>query len=188
MKEKEKQLIESVLRGDTSSFGYFVSTYQDMALTVAYRICHNRQEAEDIVQESFVRAFHNLHTFRFTSKFSTWFYRIVYNTAVSQLQTVFYNTEFTEYEQTGGQYLSADADVVTTMEGAERTETISNILDKMPSEESLILTLFYLEENSIKEVAQILSITEANVKVRLHRGRKRFAELVGEFSLENVLR
>lgn len=188
MKEKEKQLIESVLKGETSSFGYFVSTYQDMALTVAYRICRNRQEAEDIVQESFVRAFHNLHTFRFTSKFSTWFYRIVYNTAISQMQAVFYNTEFTEYEQAAAQNLYSDTDAVAAMEGIERTEIINNILDKMPSEESLILTLFYLEENSVKEVAQILSITDANVKVRLHRGRKRFAELVREFSLEGVLK
>lgn len=188
MREKEKQLIEKVLKGDTSSFSYFVSTYQDMALTVAYRICKNRQDAEDIVQESFVRAFHNLHTFRFTSKFSTWFYRIVYNTTVSQLQTSFFSTEFTEYEQVGGQNLYSDMDAVATMESAERSAVINNILDRMPSEESLVLTLFYLEENSVKELAQMLSLTEANVKVRLHRGRKRFAELVSELSLENVLK
>lgn len=187
MKEEEKQLIKKVLKGDTASFGYFVSTYQDMALTVAYRICKNRQDAEDIVQEAFVRAFHNLHTFRFTSKFSTWFYRIVYNTAISELQTSFFKTEFTEYEQMHGQSVYSDTDVVTSMENVERSEVINQVLDKMPSEESLIITLFYLEENSIKDIAQMLSITESNVKVRLHRGRKRFAEMVEAMSLESVL-
>ena len=60
----EKQLIHKVLKGDTSAFGYFVDTYQDMAITIAYRVCGNRQDAEDIVQNAFVKAFHNLHTFR----------------------------------------------------------------------------------------------------------------------------
>lgn len=188
MKEEEKQLIKKVLKGDTASFGYFVSTYQDMALTVAYRICKNRQDAEDIVQESFVRAFHNLHTFRFTSKFSTWFYRIVYNTAISEMQTSFFKTEFTEYEQMNGQTLYSDMDAVASIENVERSEIINEVLDKMPTEESLIITLFYLEENSIKDVAQMLSITESNVKVRLHRGRKRFADLVSTIDLENVLK
>lgn len=186
MKE-EKQLIEKVLKGDTSSFSYFVSTYQDMALTIAYRICKNRQDAEDIVQESFVRAFHNLHTFRFTSKFSTWLYRIVYNTAISELQTAFFKTEFTEYEQIHGQELFSNSDAVGCLEQMERSASINDVLDKMPTEESLVLTLFYLEENSIKDVAHMLSITESNVKVRLHRGRKRFAELVDAMNLQTIL-
>jgi len=74
----EKLRIRKVLEGDTSAFGYFVETYQDMAMTIACRVCGNRQDAEDIVQDSFVKAFHNLHTFKADSKFSTWFYRIVY--------------------------------------------------------------------------------------------------------------
>lgn len=183
---EEKQLIEKVLKGDTSSFSYFVSTYQDMALTIAYRICKNKQDAEDIVQESFVRAFHNLHTFRFTSKFSTWLYRIVYNTAVSGMQTSFFKTEFTEYGQQE-QTLYSTSDTLAGIEQMEMSSTINQVLDRMPTEESLVLTLFYLEENSIKDVALMLSITESNVKVRLHRGRKHFADLVNTMNLQTTL-
>ena len=78
----EKQRVQQVLSGNTSAFGYFVETYQDMAITIAYRICGNKQDAEDLVQDSFVKAYHNLHSFRHESKFSSWFYRIVYNTAL----------------------------------------------------------------------------------------------------------
>ena len=66
----ENQRVQQVLSGNASAFGYFVETYQDMAITIAYRICGNMQDAEDVVQESFVKAYRNLHTFRSESKFS----------------------------------------------------------------------------------------------------------------------
>ena len=80
---KERVYVEKVLSGNTSAFAYFVNNYQGMAINIAYRICENMQDAEDVVQESFVKAYKNLHTFRLESKFSTWFYRIVFNTAVT---------------------------------------------------------------------------------------------------------
>lgn len=187
MKEQEKQLIKKVLKGDTSAFSYFVSTYQDMALTVAYRICRNKQDAEDIVQESFVRAFNNLHTFQFSSKFSTWFYRIVYNTAISQNQSLFYQTEFTEYEQTKGMDIYTDAETGKGIEIKEEKNAIDKILNHMPNDEAIVLSLFYLEENSVKEIAHILSLTESNIKVRLHRARKRFSDLMNSMQLESTL-
>lgn len=187
MVEQEKQLVKQVLKGDTSSFNHFVSTYQDMALTIAYRICRNRQDAEDIVQESFVRAFHNLHTFRSSSKFSTWLYRIVYNTSINAIHSSIYKTEFTDYEQTQGQNIYSDLSPSGQMEENERHTAIDKIMNKMPNDEALILSLFYLEENSIKDVALILSLTESNVKVRLHRARKRFAEIMENMQLTNTL-
>lgn len=188
MKIEEKQLIENVLKGDTSSFSYFVERYQDMAYTIAFRICKNRQDAEDIVQESFVRAFHNLRTFKFTSKFSTWLYRIVYNTAISEIQRPIFQNEFTEYGQANIDAAFSELNVLENMELEERKRTVNKIIDTMPTDESIVLTLFYLEENSIKDVSEMLSITESNVKVRLHRARKRFGDIVASMSLENVLK
>lgn len=174
----ERQLIRKVLKGDTSAFAYFVDTYQDMAVTIAFRICENRQDAEDIVQNAFVKAFHNLHTFRADSKFSTWFYRIVYNTALSYINVASFHTEFVDYRELNNESQSDDWNPVAQMEEHERKVIIARTLESMPKEESLILTLFYLEENSIKDVALITSLSESNVKVRLFRARKRFAELL----------
>lgn len=174
----EKQLIHKVLKGDTSAFGYFVDTYQDMAITIAYRVCGNRQDAEDIVQNAFVKAFHNLHTFRADSKFSTWFYRIVYNTAITETRNTVYNTEFVDYKQIDLDNSFSDWDTMSQVEDNERKAIVNEAMDKMPRDEGLLLTLYYLEDNSVKEIAQITGLTDVNVKVKMHRARKRFAEIL----------
>ena len=173
----EKQRIERVLKGDTSAFGYFVDTYQNMAITIAYRICNNMQDAEDIVQNAFVQAYHNLRTFRADSKFSTWFYRIVYNTAISHINTSIFSTELVDYNQ-GAESSFSDFDTLDQIEAKEKSTLIQETMEKIPPDESLLLTLFYLEENSIKEIVQITGLSEANVKVKLHRARKRFGETI----------
>ena len=174
----EKLQIQKVLKGDTSAFGYFVDTYQDMAITIAYRICENKQDAEDIVQNAFVKAFHNLHTFKSNSKFSTWLYRIVYNTALTEIGSSSHNVQYVDYMQmeTADSYSSLDT--ISQIEEKERTALVNTALDKMPKDESLILSLFYMEDHSIKEIAQIAGLTESNVKVKLHRARKQMAEIL----------
>jgi len=173
----EKLQIRKVLKGDTSAFGYFVEAYQDMAITIAYRVCGNKQDAEDIVQNAFVKAFHNLHTFRLDSKFSTWFYRIVYNTAITDTRGSAHNTEFVDYKVIDTDSYS-DMDTMTQIEENERNAMINEALDKMPKDESVLLTLYYLEDNPVKDIALITNLTESNVKVKLHRARKRFGEII----------
>lgn len=175
---EEKLRIKKVQQGDLSAFTYFVDTYQDMAVTIAYRICNNMQDAEDIVQDAFVKAFHNLHTFRLDSKFSTWFYRIVYNTALSHIKTAFYTADYTDYSEADKQ--DDDWNIVDKIDEDQKKETIFKALEKLPKDYSLLLTLFYLEENSIKDVIQITGLTEANVKVKLHRARKQLADILGK--------
>ncbi len=175
---EEKQWIQKVLKGDTSAFAYFVDTYQDMAVTIAYRICGNRQDAEDIVQNAFVKAFHNLHTFRSDSKFSTWFYRIVYNTALTHINNRNFNTEFVDYKMMDGDASYSEWDTLDKIDEDERKEMVNRTMDRMPKDEGVLLSLYYLEENSVKDICLITGLTESNVKVKLHRARKRFAEIL----------
>lgn len=174
----EKLQIQKVLKGDTSAFGYFVDTYQDMAITIAYRVCGNMQDAEDIVQNAFVKAFHNLHTFKSNSKFSTWLYRIVYNTSLTEIGSSSYNVQYVDYMQmeTADSYSSLD--IISQIEEKERTELVNTALDKMPKDERVVLSLFYMEDQSIKEITQITGLTESNVKVKLHRARKQMAQIL----------
>lgn len=173
---EEKQLIKDILKGNTSAFSYFVDAYQDMAITIAYRICNNIQDAEDITQDAFVKAFHNLHTFRLDSKFSTWLYRIVYNTAITYTRSAFYTSEYVDYTEINNQ--TSDWNVIDNIENAEKKEILNKALEKLPKDSALILTLFYLNENPIKEVVQITGLSEANVKVKLHRARKQLADIL----------
>lgn len=175
----EKLQIKKVLKGDTSAFAYFVDTYQDMAITIAFRICGNKQDAEDIVQNAYVKAFHNLHTFRTDSKFSTWLYRIVYNTALTHISSSGFNTEFVDYQHMDTESSFSEWDTLERINEQEQKAVINETLEKMPKDESLLLTLYYLEENSIKDIVLITGLGESNIKVKLHRARKRFADIIG---------
>lgn len=171
----EKQVVDKIIAGDTSAFGYFVDQYQDMAVTIAYRLCGNRQDAEDIVQNAFVKAFHNLHTFRGTSKFTTWFYRIVYNTAITEIRRKKDTADIDYVLLTEPTDSFVDWDAIKRIDREEKEKMLEEAMHKMPPDESLLLTLYYLEENSVKEIAEIVGLTDTNIKVKLHRARKRLA-------------
>jgi len=173
---KEKLYVEKVLSGNSSAFAYFVETYQGMAINIAYRICENMQDAEDVVQESFVKAYRNLHTFRLESKFSTWFYRIVFNTAVTHTKTKMWLID-EQVENVAEQEFS-EFDTYRQIESNETSEIVSHLLKKMPKSYGLLLSLFYLEDNSVKEVAEITGLNDSNVKVMLFRARKMFKDLM----------
>jgi RNA polymerase sigma-70 factor (ECF subfamily) len=179
----EKLRIRKVLSGDSSAFGYFVDTYQDMAITIAYRVCGNMQDAEDIVQNAFVRTFHNLHTFKFESKFSTWFYRIVYNTAITETKNPVHPVQYVDYNQMDMQDTYSDLDTIRQMEEKERIELVNEALGKMSKEANVLLSLFYLEEQSVKDVSKITGLTESNVKVKLHRARKQLAGMLTQLMI-----
>ncbi len=171
----EKQRVQQVLSGNTSAFGYFVDSCQDMAVNIAFRICGNMQDAEDIAQESFLKAYRNLHSFRADSKFSTWFYRIVYNTAISHTKSKVWlaDTDLSD----AGAVETSDFDTEKLIDDAETAGLVNVALDKMPKGDALLLTLFYLEDNSIKEMAEITGLNETNVRVKLFRARKSFKEI-----------
>ena len=168
--------VEKVLSGNTSAFAYFVDTYQSMAINIAYRICENMQDAEDVVQESYVKAYRNLHTFRLESKFSTWFYRIVFNTAVTHIKGKVWVID--DQVEDAAIDLSTDLDAESQIEMNETSEIVSHVLSKMPNGYGLMLSLFYLEDNSVKEIAEITGLNNSNVKVMLYRARKMFKELM----------
>jgi RNA polymerase sigma-70 factor (ECF subfamily) len=173
---EERVYVEKVLSGNTSAFAYFVNNYQGMAINIAYRICENMQDAEDVVQESFVKAYRNLHTFRLESKFSTWFYRIVFNTAVTLTKAKIWVID-DEVERVAAD-LSSDLDTGNQIEMSETSEIVSHVLSKMPKAYGLTLSLFYLEDNSVKEIAVITGLNDSNVKVMLFRARKMFKDLM----------
>jgi RNA polymerase sigma-70 factor (ECF subfamily) len=172
----ENQRVQQVLSGNTSAFAYFVDAYQDMAITIAYRICGNMQDAEDVVQESYVKAFRNLRSFRSDSKFSTWLYRIVYNTAITHTKSQMWIGSRAAAMEDASQL--TDNTLEINMNENERKEIVADVLQKMPTGDALLLTLYYLEDNPVKEIAKITGLNEPNVKVKLFRARKLFKEMV----------
>jgi RNA polymerase sigma-70 factor (ECF subfamily) len=182
----ENQYIQEVLDGKYSSFSYFVKTYQDMAYSIAFRIVNNKEEAEEIVQDSFVKAYKALSKFRKDSKFSTWFYRIVVNSAISSKKQIAHQIEEVDVSTVSQINLENIESAYNNFSQLERSKFINLALEKIPSEDSMLLTLYYLNENSIDEIVQITGITGENVKMKLFRARKKLY-LVLEKTLKSEL-
>ncbi len=161
--------IKKVCAGDKDAFRYFVAKYKDMGFTVAVSLVKDEFTAQEVVQDAFVKAYRNLSSFSNRSSFRTWFYRIVVNEALMRLKRD--KKEFISY--TGElSNETVDQNTLATLKEEEQVYLINEALQKLPPKESLALRLFYLEEESIKEVCEITGWTESNSKVILHRARK----------------
>jgi RNA polymerase sigma factor (sigma-70 family) len=169
----ENEYIREILNGNPSRFSYFVSEYKNMAYSIAYRIVNNNEDAEEVVQDSFVRAYKSLHKFRQSSKFSTWFYRIVVNRALSiksQIKKEITEIDINSIPET---QLEEIDNTYRNLTQIERVKFINSALRELQEEDRLLLTLYYLNENSIDEITEITDISSANVKMKLLRARKK---------------
>ena len=170
--------IDKILSGDTNAFSVLVNRYKDLVFTVALRMMKNREEAEEVAQDTFIKVYSKLAKFKGDSKFSTWIYRVAYNTCLDRLkknkraqQTV----EINEY--TAHQIKTLD-NALEHLETEERNATIKHCIDALPSEDSFLLTLFYFEEQSLEEISKIVNLKPNNVKVKLYRSRKKLATIL----------
>lgn len=161
--------INKVCQGDEDAFRYFLREYKDMAFTVAVSVVKDEFIAQEVVQDAFIKAFKGLKSFNKKSTFRTWFYRIVVNEDFMCLKKL--KKEIVWF---GDDYKNdvPDESVLLCLQEEEQTYLINAALKKLPPKESLALRLFYLQEESIKEVCEITGWSEANTKVILQRARK----------------
>jgi len=174
--------IEKILQGDHKAFEYLINKYKDVSYTIAFRILRHEEEAEECVQDAFMKVFRSLSSFKEGSKFSTWLYKIVYNTALSRLKsfkghkTLFVSVDIEEWRTQSNDYDLG-------LKNDDQKRYIHLALEKLEKQDSLLLTLFYLSELSIEEIEEVTSLSISNIKVRLHRARKK---LLAE--LKNILK
>lgn len=169
----ENLYLQKVLEGDISKFSYFIEKYKDMAFSIAFRIINNREDAEEIVQDSFLRAFKSLKKFRFDSKFSTWFYRIVVNNSLSKLKREKKDTLNIDIDKVSDSIIENVESVYKGLIQADQQKFINYALNELCIEDRLLLTLYYLNENSIEEIAEITNISQETLKMKIHRARKK---------------
>lgn len=167
-----------VLEGDVSKYSYFIDKYKGMAFSIAYRIVDNREDAEEIVQDAFLRAFRSLGKFRRGSKFSTWLYRIVVNTSLSRVRSAKPVTSSLDENEIGEAEVEEVDPAYRSLELSERKTLINQAMEELSMEDRLLLTLYYLSENSIEEIAEITGLVRDNVKMRLYRARGRLYDIM----------
>lgn len=168
----EAELIKKIIQGDTSSFRFLVDQHKDIAYSLACSIIKNPEEAQDVLQDAFIKAFKNLHKFRLKASFSTWFYRIVINTCYSALEKHKNRTALPL--EVASLTQSIDANTFDLLKDEERKAIINQVLNQLKTKEALVLKLHYLGELQMAEIAKVTGMTIANIKVVLHRARKNF--------------
>lgn len=173
-------IINQILEGNTNAFAVLVDRYKDLVFTLAMRMVKNREEAEEVSQDTFIKVFKSLEKFQGKSKFSTWIYKIAYNTCLDRLKKIKreYNVvtidEFTEH-----QVKTLDS-ALDQIELDEHKQKIQQCLQMLPSEDGFLLTLYYFEDMSLAEISKIVGLTANNVKVKLFRSRKKLTTILKE--------
>ena len=171
--QEDNFYIKKVLKGNLASYAILVEKHKSLAFTLALRISKNREDAEEIAQDAFLKAYNSLDTFKQESKFSTWLFKIVYNTALSRFRKKQLDSMSMEETLVSETYQEVDDDSLKVLHHKERKKIISEALTKLKDDESVVMTLFYLSENSTKEIEEITGFTKSNIKILLHRGRKK---------------
>jgi RNA polymerase sigma factor (sigma-70 family) len=178
--------IGQVLEGKINAYSNLVERHKDKAYNLAFRICGNREEAEEVAQDAFVKAYRSLKQFGKRSSFGTWLYRIVYNTAISLVRS-----------RRKGMLAVEDfpADAVDFLSFSKNEEEAANeyrnslinfALQKISEEDRGLVTLYYYDDMDTEEISKITGINKSVIKVRLFRARKKMAEIIMKVEKKNV--
>lgn len=164
--EEDLHIIQKVLEGDNNAFGVLVNKYKNLVFTLCVKMIQDKDLAEDVAQDSFVKAFQKLSKFNGKSKFSSWLYRITYNNCVDAIKKNQKIQTSEIDENTVGESLTGD------ITKKEKEKFIKEALLQLPEQDRAILTLYYYQDESVSDIAKSVGISESNVKIKLHRSRK----------------
>jgi len=171
------EIIESVQRGNQTDFSLLVDRYKDRAFYMLRRMLKNEMDAEEALQDCFLKAYNGLHDFRKDSQYSTWFYKITYNTALTILASKKRKLEQEMFSIDEEFDLGAyDPEIYATTENVN--QFIIKMIDKLPVRCALVIILFYLDGLAMNEISKVMGISLVNVKVLLHRSRNSLRDLL----------
>jgi RNA polymerase sigma-70 factor (ECF subfamily) len=171
------ELIEQTLAGNQFAYADLVKRHQRFVFTLAMRFAKGREDAEEIAQDCFVKAYRSLASFQGQSKFSTWLYSIVYTTAMTFLRKKRVDTDSIDDEGTFVQVESHQSAFDTNnIENKSRSFYLNQAIEQLLPDDATIITLFYKGEQSLEEIAQTMGIETNTVKVKLFRARQRLKE------------
>jgi RNA polymerase sigma-70 factor (ECF subfamily) len=171
--QNEEFYIQQVIRGNASAFEPILRHYKNLVYTVAFRVVKNAEDAEEVAQDSFLKAFRNLAEFKGASKFSTWLFRITYNCALSRMRKKRLDFVPADDRQVLNMADTADWSGLGRLRAEQRSEYLGKAMELLPGEEAALMQLYYYNELSLAEIAEVTGIDSSNAKVKLHRARKR---------------
>jgi RNA polymerase sigma-70 factor (ECF subfamily) len=178
MTTNDEYIINQIIAGDTKAFAVLVDRYKDLVFTLSIRMLKNREEAEEVSQDTFIKAYKSLQNFKGDSKFSTWIYRVAYNTCLDRIKKnkrKFIEVAIDEFTE---RHVKTIDNALEALERGEEKQAIQECLELLPSEDSFLLTLYYFEDQSLGEISKIMTIEANTIKVKLFRARKKLAAIL----------
>ncbi|HPS64753.1 MAG TPA: sigma-70 family RNA polymerase sigma factor [Ignavibacteria bacterium] len=193
MTKIDNEILSRISKGENSLFSEIVNEFKDKAFSLAFRILKNAQDAEDSLQEAFIRLYNALknNSYKAESKFSTYVYSIVYNTAVEFYRKInsksfsVISIDITEARYTDGDELLRNYQDIN--ERQEISEIIKRYINNIPQQYSVILTMYFINELTLKEIADMLEMPVGTVKNRIFRAKEKLRELLlRDYSAEEL--
>jgi RNA polymerase sigma-70 factor (ECF subfamily) len=182
----DAEIIDSVRKGNRNDFSMLIDRYKNKAYSMLIRMLKNNMEAEEVLQDCFLKAYYGLNSFRQEAKFSTWFYRIVYNTALTKLvgKKRKINAEMGSLDDYSDILVADDYNV---SDQTDTGEILSELVQKLPANYAAVINMFYINDMSCEEIASVMNVTTGNVKVILHRSRNALKDLIEKNNLTGEL-
>jgi len=183
----DNEIISRVLRGEQALYAELVKRHQNFVFTIALRYTPSREDAEEIAQDVFVKAYKSLSDFRGESKFSTWLYTITSTTCISFLRKKRLETNSLDDERVMEAADSLDSGMsANQVEQKSKVKMVNEAIKLLNPDDGKLITLFYKGEQSLEEIGQILGIESNTVKVKLHRARQRLKEKMERYFSQEV--
>ncbi|WP_299112863.1 RNA polymerase sigma factor [uncultured Winogradskyella sp.] len=177
----DDQIIEAIQNGEAKAYGQLVDRYKDLVYTLALRMLKHREEAEEVAQDVFIKVFKSLDKFKGDSKFSTWIYKVTYNTCLDNIKKNKKHLNDVAIDEYTFNKLDTIDNALDNIIKEEKNVLIKNCINKLPEDSSALLTLFYFEELSLDEISKIVNVEANTVKVKLFRARKKLAVILEQY-------
>ncbi len=171
--QEDQFYIEQIKKGNQAAFASIVEKHKDMVFTICVKIVRKPEDAEELAQDVFMKVFDKIASFRGDARFSTWLYRIAYNAAISKTRKRRLEVEAIDDFTINNYSVDDVKENLETLGKEEQHALLKMIMDQLPEDDYIIIKLFYLKALSIVDISQITGLSEANVKVKLHRIRKK---------------
>jgi RNA polymerase sigma factor (sigma-70 family) len=183
----DTEIISQVLKGDHNAYALLVERYKSYVFTLTLRFTKNREDAEEVSQDIFIKAYRYLADFKGTAKFSTWLYTIVNTTCITFLRKKRLDVQSLDDERTFEVADSQDSGFrANQVEQKSKLNMVNQAIAMLNPDDAEIITLFYKNEQSLEEIGQILGLEVNTAKVRLHRARARLKEKMEKYFAEEV--
>lgn len=185
--QTDNDIIQQVRDGDQQAYAQLVTKYQNYVFTIILRYVPGREDAEEVAQDVFVKAYRSLSDFRGESKFSTWLYTITTTTCITFLRKKKLEVHSLDNEKVLAHAENIDGGMrANQVEQKSRINMVNQAIALLSPEDAQVITLFYKGEQTLDEIAQVLGQETNTVKVRLHRARQRLKDKMEKYFAAEV--